>query len=62
MPWPSAYHGKRHGKGSPERPAPNGMQPHGWPASRRITDEHRLICKISENEIRIAACRYHYGS
>jgi toxin YoeB len=30
--------------------------------SRRITDEHRLIYKISDGEVRIAACRYHYGS
>lgn len=30
--------------------------------SRRITDEHRLDYKITGNEIRIAACRYHYGS
>jgi toxin YoeB len=29
---------------------------------RRITDEHRLIYKISDDEIRIAAYRYHYGS
>ncbi|HEY3610822.1 MAG TPA: Txe/YoeB family addiction module toxin [Pseudonocardiaceae bacterium] len=29
--------------------------------SRRINDEHRLIYKIEENEIRIAACRYHHG-
>lgn len=29
--------------------------------SRRITDEHRLVYKISGDEIRIAACRYHYG-
>jgi toxin YoeB len=28
--------------------------------SRRITDEHRLIHKIAGDEIRIAACRYHY--
>jgi toxin YoeB len=28
--------------------------------SRRITDEHRLIYKVVEDEIRIAACRYHY--
>jgi toxin YoeB len=28
--------------------------------SRRITDEHRLVYKIAEDEIRIAACRYHY--
>ena len=29
--------------------------------SRRITDEHRLVYKVAEAEIRIAACRYHYG-
>jgi len=29
--------------------------------SRRITDEHRLIYKVVDEEIRIAACRYHYG-
>ncbi|RII13705.1 Toxin YoeB [Streptomyces sp. YIM 130001] len=28
--------------------------------SRRITDEHRLVYKIVEDEIRVAACRYHY--
>lgn len=30
--------------------------------SRRITDEHRLVYKVVDGEIRIAACRYHYGS
>jgi len=34
---------------------------HGY-WSRRITDEHRLVYKISEDQIRIAACRYHYGT
>ena len=29
--------------------------------SRRITEEHRLIYRVLDNEIRIAACRYHYG-
>lgn len=29
---------------------------------RRITDEHRLVYKVVDGEIRIAACRYHYGS
>jgi toxin YoeB len=29
--------------------------------SRRITDEHRLIYKIVDDEIHIAICRYHYG-
>ena len=29
--------------------------------SRRITDEHRLVHKLVDDQIRIAACRYHYG-
>ncbi|MCB1301110.1 MAG: Txe/YoeB family addiction module toxin, partial [Tetrasphaera sp.] len=29
--------------------------------SRRITDEHRLVYKIDGDQVRIAACRYHYG-
>ncbi len=28
---------------------------------RRITDEHRLVYKTTEGEVRIAACRYRYG-
>ena len=28
--------------------------------SRRITDEHRLIYKVREDEILIVKCRYHY--
>lgn len=28
---------------------------------RRITDEHRLVYKIADDEVRIAACRYHYA-
>lgn len=28
--------------------------------SRRITDEHRLIYSIDENNINIISCRYHY--
>lgn len=28
---------------------------------RRINNEHRLVYKVTGNEIRIAACRYHYG-
>ena len=31
---------------------------HGY-WSRRITDEHRLIYKVTGDEIRIAACRCH---
>lgn len=43
--------------GKPE-PLKHGFQGH-W--SRRITDEHRLIYKFSTEEVRIAACRYHYA-
>ena len=46
------------GIGKPE-PLKHGFQGY-W--SRRITDEHRLVCKIAEDEIRVAACRYHYES
>jgi len=28
--------------------------------SRRITSEHRLVYKYTDDEIRIASCRYHY--
>jgi toxin YoeB len=28
---------------------------------RGVTDEHRLVHKVTDTEIRIAACRYHYG-
>lgn len=29
--------------------------------SRRITSEHRLVYKYENEELLIAACRYHYG-
>lgn len=45
------------GIGKPE-PLKHGF--HGY-WSRRITDEHRLIYKTACHEIRMAACRYHYG-
>ena len=44
------------GIGKPE-PLRHGFQGY-W--SRRITEEHRLVYKVAEDEIRIAACRYHY--
>ena len=44
------------GIGKPE-PLKHGF--HGY-WSRRITDEHRRIYKSVDDEIRIAACRYHY--
>ena len=30
--------------------------------SRRMTDEHRLVYKVVDDQIRIASCRYHYGA
>jgi toxin YoeB len=44
-------------RGKPE-PLEHGFQGY-W--SRRITDEHRLVHKITEDEIRVAAWRYYYG-
>ena len=29
--------------------------------SRRITDEHRLVYKVTETEIVIVSCRFHYN-
>ncbi len=29
--------------------------------SRRITDEHRLVYKITDEEIIIYSCKFHYG-
>ncbi len=44
------------GKGNPE---PLKYKYRGfW--SRRIHGEHRLIYQVSEDEIRIAKCRFHY--
>jgi toxin YoeB len=28
--------------------------------SRRITDEHRLVYKVSKDTIYVVSCRYHY--
>lgn len=44
------------GIGKPE-PLKQGFQGY-W--SRRINDEHRLVYKVVDDEVRIAACRYHY--
>ena len=44
------------GIGKPE-PLKHGFRGY-W--SRRITDEHRLVYRVVEGEVRIAACRYHY--
>lgn len=29
--------------------------------SRRITDEHRLVYQVTETEITILSCKYHYS-
>ena len=46
------------GIGKPE-PLKHGFRGY-W--SRRITDEHRLVYRVVEDDIRIAACCYHYGN
>lgn len=28
---------------------------------RRITEEHRLVYKVTNDDVLIATCRYHYG-
>jgi len=28
--------------------------------SRRIDDEHRLVYSVTEEQVRVLACRYHY--
>jgi len=35
---------------------------HNWSGywSRRITKEHRLVYKVTENAVLIAQCKYHY--
>jgi toxin YoeB len=45
-----------HGTGKPE-PLKRDWAGH-W--SRRITDEHRLVYKVLNNQIIIASCKYHY--
>ena len=44
------------GKGKPE--GLKGNLSGFW--SRRITDEHRLVYRVSTNPICIVQCRYHY--
>ena len=44
------------GIGKPE-PLKHGFQGY-W--SRRINGEHRLVYKVVDDEVRVAACRYHY--
>ncbi|WP_324707208.1 Txe/YoeB family addiction module toxin [Lyngbya sp. CCY1209] len=30
--------------------------------SRRITDEHRFVYKVTDTEIIIVSCRFHYNN
>jgi toxin YoeB len=50
----------RNGNGGIGKPDPLKHDFAGY-WSRRSTDEPRLVYKIAEGEVRIAACRYHYG-
>lgn len=36
---------------------------HEWSGywSRRITDEHRIVYRVTDDAVLIASCRYHYG-
>lgn len=52
---------ERNGNEGIGKPEPSQRGFHGY-WSRRISDEHRLIYKISGGEVRIAACRSYYGS
>lgn len=45
------------GIGKPE-PLKNNLNGY-W--SKRITDEHRLVYKVEQNQLIIIACRYHYS-
>ncbi|MDO5094039.1 MAG: Txe/YoeB family addiction module toxin [Propionibacteriaceae bacterium] len=49
----------RHGHGGIGKPEALRHELSGY-WSRRITLEHRLVYAITEDEIRIAGCRYHY--
>ena len=41
------------------KPEPPRHQMKGW-WSRRINDEHRLVYRVTEDAIIVAACRMHY--
>lgn len=51
---------ERNGNEGIGKPEPLRYEYRGY-WSRRITDEHRLVYAVSDGEIRIAACRYHYN-
>ncbi|MCE0764905.1 Txe/YoeB family addiction module toxin [Pseudonocardia kujensis] len=49
----------RDGNEGIDKPEPLKHGFHGY-WSRRITDERRLVYRVEDDEVRIAACRYHY--
>ena len=51
---------QRHGNEGIGKPEPLKYDFAGY-WSRRVTEEHRLVYKVINDEVRIAACRYHYG-
>ncbi|MFC9942365.1 Txe/YoeB family addiction module toxin [Streptomyces pratensis] len=50
----------RNGNEGIGKPEPLRHDFHGY-WSRRISDEHRLIYRVVDDEVRIVACRYQYG-
>ncbi|MDM4764132.1 Txe/YoeB family addiction module toxin [Galbitalea sp. SE-J8] len=52
---------RRNGNGNDGIGKPEALK-HGFRGcwSRRITDEHRLVYRVTGDGVRIAACRYHY--
>ncbi|HTZ25403.1 MAG TPA: Txe/YoeB family addiction module toxin [Streptosporangiaceae bacterium] len=42
------------------KPEPLRHEWAGW-WSRRITQEHRLVCRVGDDGVEIAVCRFHYG-
>jgi toxin YoeB len=50
---------RRHGNEGIGKPEPLRHSLSGY-WSRRIDEKHRLVYQVSEDELRIIACRYHY--
>ena len=45
--------------GGSGRPEPLRYELSGW-WSRRISDEHRLVYRVTDDALEIAQCRFHY--
>lgn len=50
----------RNGNEGIGKPEPLRHEWAGW-WSRRITQEHRLVCRAVGDSVEIAVCRFHYG-